>query len=220
MVSNLGLHLKFDTFYFSLVFQYQVSNPVQQPLSGYHLSEHVWALSATLFYWCSSHRTLVHKDMSSQTCTKLLQQDLSLCGTLRKGTDRICPCSPRPTWSSNLNHTASQLFQVASQRADHRGLLLMASKRLGSPSQVGQKSETVAWKTVATLLSYVFIDSSCCSVLWRAHFLDRGNEQYHHQKVVSLIRTTSTWIHVWCGNTMWQVFCGLATFCSDYSSAT
>ena len=59
----------------------------------------------------------------------------------------------------NLNHTASQLFQVASQRADQRGLLWMASKRLGSPSQVGQKSETVAWTRVATLSSLYWFKS-------------------------------------------------------------
>ena len=42
---------------------------------------------------------------------------------LEKDTDRMCPSSPRQTWSSNLNHTASQLFQVASPRADQRRLL-------------------------------------------------------------------------------------------------
>jgi len=71
-VSGLGLRVKLDTFQLSLVFQYQVSNLVLQPLSGCHLREHVWALSAALFYWCSSQRTLLHKAMSSQTCTKLL----------------------------------------------------------------------------------------------------------------------------------------------------
>ena len=48
---------------------------------------------------------------------------MSLWGSLEKDTGRMCPSSPRQTWSSNLNHTASQLFQVANQRADQRGLL-------------------------------------------------------------------------------------------------
>ena len=72
----------------------------------------------------------------------------------------MCPSSPRQTWSSNLNHTASQLFQVASPRADQRRLMWMARKRLGSPSQVGQKSETAAWTPATTLLSYLCIDST------------------------------------------------------------
>ena len=44
-------------------------------------------------------------------------------GSLEKDTDRMCPSPPRQTWSSNLNHTASQLFQVASPRADQRRLM-------------------------------------------------------------------------------------------------
>ena len=113
--------------------------------------------------------------------------------SLEKDTDRMCPSSPRQTWSSNLNHTASQLFQVASPRAHQRCLMWMAKKRLGSPSQVGQKSVTAAWRTPTTiLLSYLCIESSQCLVPWYAYFLDKGNEQYHHWKVVSSTRTTST----------------------------
>jgi len=136
---------------------------------------------AQLFYWCSSQRKLVHKDMSPQTRTKLLWQAMSLWSSLEKDTDRMCPSSPRQTWSSNLNRTASQLFQLASQRADQRGLLWIASKRLESPSFVGQKSEIVAWTPATTLLSYLCIDSCHCSVPWHAHFLDKGNEQCHHR---------------------------------------
>jgi len=66
---------------------------------------------------------------------------MSVWGSLQKDIRRMCPSSPRQTWSSNLNHTASELCQVANQRADQRVLLLMASKRLESPSQVGQKAE-------------------------------------------------------------------------------
>jgi len=43
--------------------------------------------------------------------------------SLEKDTDRMFPSSPRQTWSSNLNHIASQLFQVASPRADQRRLM-------------------------------------------------------------------------------------------------
>ena len=43
--------------------------------------------------------------------------------SLDKDTGRMCASSQRQTWSSNLNHTANQLFQVANQRADQRGLL-------------------------------------------------------------------------------------------------
>jgi len=149
----------------------------------FHKSEHVWALSAALFYWFSSQRTLVHKAMSSQTSTKLLQLGMSLWGSLEKDTDRMCPSSHRKTWSSDLNNTASQLFQVVSQRTHQRGLVWMASKRLGSPSQVGQKSETVAWTPATTLLSLYWLKT-----LFNpgdAHFLDKGNEQCHHRKVAS-----------------------------------
>ena len=63
--------------------------------------KYVWALSAALFYWCSSQRTLVHKDMSSlaEACTKHLWQGMSLWGSLEKDTDRMCPTSPRQTSS-------------------------------------------------------------------------------------------------------------------------
>ena len=64
----------------------------------------------------------------------------------------MCPSSPRQTWSSNLNHTASQLFQVASPRADQRRLMWIARKRLGSPSQVSQKSEAAAWTPATTVI--------------------------------------------------------------------
>jgi len=104
------------------------------------------------------------------------------------------PSSPRQTWSSNLNHTASQLFQVASPRAYQRRLMWMARKRLGSPSQVGQKSETAAWTPATTLLSNLCIASSQRLVLWYAYFLDKGNEQCHHRKFVSSTRTTSTYM--------------------------
>ena len=103
----------------------------------------------------------------------------------------MCPSSPRQTWSSNLNHTASQLFQVASPRADQRRLMWMERKSLGSPSQVSQKSEAAAWTPATTLLSYLCIDSSQCLVPWYAYFLDKGNEQCHHRKVVSSTRTTN-----------------------------
>jgi len=121
--------------------------------------------------------------MSSQTSTKLLQLGMSLWGSLEKDTDRMCPSSHRKTWSSDLNNTASQLFQVVSQRTHQRGLVWMASKRLGSPSQVGQKSETVAWTPATTLLSLYWLKT-----LFNpgdAHFLDKGNEQCHHRKVAS-----------------------------------
>jgi len=87
------------------------------------------------------------------------------------------PSSPRQTWSSNLNHTASQLFQVASPQADQRCLMWMVRKRLGNLSQVGRKCETAAWTPATTLLSYLCIDSSQCLVPWYAYFLDKGNEQ-------------------------------------------
>ena len=96
----------------------------------------------------------------------------------------MCQSSPKQTWSSNVNHNSSQLFQVASPRADQRRLMWMARKRLGSPSQVGQKSETAAWTPATALLSYLCIDSSQCLVPWYAYFLDKGNEQCHHRKVV------------------------------------
>ena len=68
-------------------------------------------------------------------------------GSLEKDIDRMCPSSPRQTWSSNLNQTASQLFQIASPRADQRRLMWIARKRLGSPSQVSSWSVS-SWSII------------------------------------------------------------------------
>ena len=166
---------------------------------------------------CLSQRTLVHKDMSSQTCTKLLKQGMSLWGSLEKDTDRMCPSSPRQTWSSNLNHTASQLFQVASQRADQRDLLWMARKRLGSPSQVGLKPETVAWTPATTLLSLYWF-KSLFSPVARTLFRKRKWAVSSPESCVSYKDYFNLHAHgmlLYCVSSL----CSLATLCSDYSSA-
>ena len=128
----------------------------------------------------------------------------------------MCPSSPRQTWSSNLNHTASQLFQVASPQADQRRLMWMARKGLGSPSQVGQKSETAAWTPATTLviflLSYLCIDSSQCLVPWYAYFLAKEMNSVITGKLCLPQRQLQLKCNLWCRNTKWQVFCSLATF--------
>ena len=120
-------------------------------------------------HWCLSQRTLVHKDMSSQTCTKLLKQGVSLWCGLEKDTDRICPSSPRQTWSSNLNHTASQLqyfrLQVNGQirgiccewRAKDLEVRLKLAKNLKPLLELPQQ------------LCYLCIDSSHCLIPWHVH---------------------------------------------------
>ena len=144
----------------------------------------------------------------------------------------MCPSPPRQTWSSNLNHTASQLFQVASPWADQRRLMWMTRKRLGSPSQVGQKSETGAWTPATSLLSYLCID--ILSLYWFIFVL-----KWMFSPVVRMLFRHRKWtvsspescvfhkdnfnLSATCGvvilSEIWASFCSLATFCSDYSSA-
>jgi len=119
---------------------------------------------------------------------------MPLCGSLEKDTDRMRPSSPRQTWSSNLKRTASQLFQLASQRADQRGLLWIASKRLASPFFVVQNQKSLL--EILQQLCYLIF------VLIHVTVQFRGTHTFKTKEMSSVItvsptRTTSTWMHAW-----------------------
>lgn len=100
------LLLKSGIFWLSQVHQYQASYPEWQPISGCHSSACAWAL----FCWCSLKRKLALKDMWFQTCTTLLQQELSSWGNLARDAGKTFPSQLWQICPSNLSHTASLLF--------------------------------------------------------------------------------------------------------------
>ena len=109
-------------------------------------------------HWCLSQRTLVHKCMSSQTCTKRLKQGLSLWGSLKKDIDRMqCVQARQGQLGLQIWITLQVNYFRLQVNGQIRGAYCeKASKRLGSPSQVGQKSGTVSWTPATTLLLYWF----------------------------------------------------------------
>jgi len=67
---------------------------------------------------------------------------------------KIC----RPKHAQNFGSNCKSIISSCKPRGRSERFTVK-SKRLGSPSQVGQKSETDAWTPATTLLFYLCIDS-------------------------------------------------------------
>ena len=143
---------------------------------------------------------------------------MSLWVAWEKDTDRMCPSSPRQTRSSNLNHTASQLYlKLQVNRGVYCEWRAKDFKSVLSLLKIWNRCLNSCNNSVILSL-YWF--TSLFSPVVRTLFTQRKLAVSSLESCVSHEDNFNLDAHmVSCRNTVWQVFCGLATYCSDYSSA-
>jgi len=113
-----------------------------------------------------------------------------------KDTDRMCPSSPRQTWSWNLNHTASQLYlKLQVNRGVYCEWWAKDFKSILSLPKIWNRCLNSSNNSIILSLYWLksLFSPMACTLFTQRKLAVSSLESC----VVSPTRTTSTWMHIW-----------------------